>query len=352
MKIAVIGAGASGLLASIIASDWGEVDVYEKNNTAGKKLLLTGSGKCNIGNIDNDIKHYHSSNMDFLKKMKLEEKIKDVKKLLEGFGIILKNKNGYLYPFSEKSSSVKSCLLANARVRGVNFYYDVFVDNIIKNKNKFIINGNTYDKVIITTGGKSYEKTGSDGNGYKLAECFNHNIIKTYPSLVGLKTNTGYEKDLFGVRTTVDLSLYVDGSLVKKESGELQFTKDGLSGICIFNLSRDVNKYLEEKKEQGFIIIDKGNNLVRKLLLPKMKKETYDNLSSEILEKDSNESLIIQLADTCAYTNNMKLTSDYKSKQGIKDKKKSASEKFSSITKENTILVNVVNNEKTNKSAS
>ena len=77
MKIAIIGAGASGLLASIIASDWGEVDVYEKNNTAGKKLLLTGSGKCNIGNIDNDIKHYHSSNMDLFKKMKLEEKIKE-----------------------------------------------------------------------------------------------------------------------------------------------------------------------------------------------------------------------------------------------------------------------------------
>ncbi len=248
MKIAIIGAGASGLLASIIASDCGYVDVYEKNNTAGKKLLLTGSGKCNIGNIDNDIKHYHSSNMEVLKKMKLEEKIKDVKKTLEDFGIILKNKNGYLYPYSEKSSSVKSGLLANARVRGVNFYYDVFVDNIIKNKNKFIINGKSYDKVIITTGGKSYEKTGSDGYGYKLAECFNHNIIKTYPSLVGLKTNTGYEKDLFGVRTTVDLSLYVDDSLVKKESGELQFTKDGLSGICIFNLSRDVNKYLEENK--------------------------------------------------------------------------------------------------------
>ena len=205
MKIAIIGAGASGLLASIIASDCGYVDVYEKNNTAGKKLLLTGSGKCNIGNIDNDIKHYHSSNMEVLKKMKLEEKIKDVIKTLDGFGIILKNKNGYLYPYSEKGSSVKSCLLANARVRGVNFYYGVFVDNIIKNKNKFIINDNTYDKVIITTGGKSYEKTGSDGYGYKLAECFNHNIIKTYPSLVGLKTNTGYEKDLFGVRTTVDL---------------------------------------------------------------------------------------------------------------------------------------------------
>ena len=248
MKVAIIGAGASGLLASIIASDWCDVDVYEKNNTAGKKLILTGSGKCNIGNIDNDIKHYHSSNMEALEKIITEEKVKDVRKLLEDFGIVLKNKNGYLYPYSEKSSSVKSGLLANARVRGVNFYYDVFVDNIIKNKDKFIINGKTYGKVIITTGGKSYEKTGSDGYGYKLAKSFNHNIIKTYPSLVGLKTNTGYEKDLFGVRTTVDLSLYVDGSLVKKESGELQFTKDGLSGICIFNLSRDVKRYLEEEK--------------------------------------------------------------------------------------------------------
>ena len=148
------------------------------------------------------------------------------------------------------------------------------------------------------------------------------------------------------------ITVYIDKAENKDKYKDVQDIQKKSEIDIVNRLIDEINKYLSEKKEQGFIIIDQGNKLVRKLLLPKMKKETYDNLSSEILEKDSNESLIIQLADTCAYTNNMKLTSDYKSKQGIRDKKKAASEKFSSITKENTILVNVVNNEKDNEIAS
>ena len=148
------------------------------------------------------------------------------------------------------------------------------------------------------------------------------------------------------------ITVYIDKAEYKDKYKDVQDIQKKSEIDIVNRLIDEINKYLSEKKEQGFIIIDQGNKLVRKLLLPKMKKETYDNLSSEILEKDSNESLIIQLADTCAYTNNMKLTSDYKSKQGIRDKKKAASEKFSSITKENTILVNVVNNEKDNEIAS
>lgn len=146
--------------------------------------------------------------------------------------------------------------------------------------------------------------------------------------------------------------VYIDKAEYKDKYKDVQDMQQESEIAIVNKLIDEINKYLEEKKEQGFIIIDQGNKLVKKLLLPKMKETTYENLSSEILEKDSNESLIIQLADTCAYTNNMKLTSDYKIRHNIKDKRKAASEKFSNITKENIILVNVVNDEEDNEIAS
>lgn len=148
------------------------------------------------------------------------------------------------------------------------------------------------------------------------------------------------------------ITVYIDKAEYKDKYKDVQDMQKESEIAIVNKLIDEINKYLEEKKEQGFIIIDQGNKLVRELLLPKMKEETYENLSSEILEKDSSESLIIQLADTCAYTNNMKLTSDYKIRYNIKDKRKAASEKFSNITKENTILVNVVNDEEYNEIAS
>lgn len=247
MKVAIIGAGVSGLIAGIVESKNNEVYIFDKNSTSCKKLLLTGSGKCNIGNIDNDIKHFHSSNTDKLKSIMTSEKIKDGKLFLESLGLVLKSKNGYLYPYSEKASSVKSLLESVCLYNKVKFLYNFNITDIKRKDNKFIINDMYFDKVIITTGGKSYKNTGSDGSGYNLAKSFNHNIIDTYPSLVSLKTNTGYEKDLAGVRCSAVLDLYVDGKFIKQEVGELQFTKDGISGIAIFNLSRHIKMYVENK---------------------------------------------------------------------------------------------------------
>lgn len=247
MKVAIIGAGVSGLVSAIIESKCNEVYIFEKNNTCCKKLLLTGSGKCNIGNEDNNICHYHSSNMDKLKSIINNKTINDARLFLESLGLVIKNKNGYLYPFSEKASSVKSLLENICLNNKVNFLYNSNINTIKKINDKFVINDMYFDKVIITTGGKSYEKTGSDGSGYNLAKSFNHNIIDPYPSLVGFKTNTGYEKMLAGIRCSAVLSLYVDKKFIKQETGELQFTKDGISGIAIFNLSRHIKKYLENK---------------------------------------------------------------------------------------------------------
>ena len=245
MRIAIIGAGPAGLAAAKIISKKNQVVVFEKNSDAGKKLLLTGSGRCNIGNTNNDLSKYHSSNNELIKKIINDKNFDKVNNFFKEIGLVLKDKNGYLYPYSEKSSSVLSCLKNSL---DVDFRFNTYVENIKRKDNKFIINGEVFDKVIITTGGLSYPKTGSTGEGFSLAKDFGHKVTNLNPSLMALETSTGLEKEWTGIRCEANVSSYIDESKIKEEHGELQLTSFGLSGICIFNLSRDIRLALNEEK--------------------------------------------------------------------------------------------------------
>ncbi len=245
MKVAIIGAGPAGLVAAKFISKENKVVVFDGNNDAGKKLLLTGSGRCNIGNTNNDLSKYHSSNNELIKKIINDKNLDKLNNFFKEIGLVLKNKNGYLYPYSEKSSSVLSCLKSSL---DVDFRFNTYIENIKRKDNKFIINKEVFDKVIITTGGLSYPKTGSTGEGFYLAKAFGHKVTNLNPSLMALETKTGLEKEWSGIRCEVNASSYIDGNKIKKEHGELQLTSFGLSGICIFNLSRDIRLALNEEK--------------------------------------------------------------------------------------------------------
>ena len=235
MKIIVIGGGASGIVASIFAKrDNNEVIVIEKNSKCLKKLLITGNGKCNYFNDDFSFEHYYSNSNDlsFIN----DSNKRRILDFISSIGVIPRVKNGYYYPNSNQSYSVHNSLLKEASLRGVNIVYDCKVLNIVKKDNGFIVSTNNgdyrCDKVIISTGGKSYPKTGSEGDGYLFGESLGHKVIPVIPSLVGLVSNDKFIKSLSGVRCDACVSL---GS--KSEIGEVQFTDYGLSGICIFNLS-------------------------------------------------------------------------------------------------------------------
>lgn len=248
MRYAIIGGGPSGLAASINLAKKGEVVIFERNLKMGKKLLLTGAGKCNIGNTNNDLNKYHSSSDALVEELVSNTNIKLVHEFINDCGIVLKNKNGYLYPFSESASSVLSCLENKAKSMGVKFRFDTLISDVTRNSDKFIINGEEFDALVVATGGLSYKKTGSDGIGYNILKKMGHTINNLSPSLVYVKTNLGIEELLKGIRVSARVSLLVDDSLVKEEEGEVQFISGGLSGICIFNLSRDINKYLSDNK--------------------------------------------------------------------------------------------------------
>lgn len=253
MKILVIGCGASGIVTSIFSkNNDNEVIVLEKNSKPMKKLLLTGNGKCNYFNDDFSFEHYYSDNLDFVKSIINDKNKEKTLDFFESIGVVPKIKNGYYYPNSLQAYSVYNSLLKESSLRGVNIIYDTTVLNIVK-KDKFIVSTNNgdfiCDKVVISTGGKSYSKTGSSGDGYLIGKSFGHSVNDIYPGLVQLVSPDKFIKDLSGVRSDVCVSLLCNGNVIKSEVGEVQFTDYGLSGICIFNLSNYVGKLLHIGKK-------------------------------------------------------------------------------------------------------
>ena len=249
MDVFVIGGGASGLTAAIKASESGaHVTILERNSICGKKLLLTGNARCNYYNENQDIKFYHSNNIEIFKEI-FENKKDDILKFFDELGIIPNIVNGYYYPYSNRSDAVVNALLSKIKSLNIEIKTEQKVINIEK-KDKFIITTEKEkfyaDKVIISTGSKSYPKTGSDGIGYNLVKKLGHTTTEILPSLVMLEGDEKFYKDLKGVRSNVKLTLKENNKTIKEETGEVQFTDYGISGICTFNLSGIIAKGLNE----------------------------------------------------------------------------------------------------------
>lgn len=252
----IVGAGAAGIMcASAIKMNNSSLNILllEKNDKLGKKLSMTGNGRCNLGNIDTSINNYFSSsNLDEFKNILIENKYLDyIKKI----GILIKEDDNRLYPYSNQAITVCKSFERYLEYLNVKIKYNYEVLNIKKDNDIFIINGDIKARnVVIATGGMSYPKTGSTGIGYEILKGFGHKIEPIYPSLTYLNTNYKYIKDLAGVRCDAIVNLSVDGLIEDSQEGQVQFTCDALSGICVFNLSRDVAKYLKENKKVKLIL--------------------------------------------------------------------------------------------------
>lgn len=269
--VTIIGAGASGVMCALALKEKDKnlkVLLLEKNDKLGKKLSITGNGRCNLGNINTGISNFNSlsslsdfkekleiKNFDFLSFLDNSCSLKNYYDYLMHFGVLITNEKGCLYPYSMQAISVcksfERCLdYLNVDIK---YNYDVF--KVTKENECFMVNDEIISKkVVVATGGKSYPKTGSTGKGYNILKSFGHTITDLYPSLTQLKTNYKYIKDLQGVRINAVVNLSVDGLIKSQEEGQVQFTKDALSGICIFNLSRNVGKYIKENKKVKIII--------------------------------------------------------------------------------------------------
>ena len=259
MNVYVIGAGSSGLTCAIVLARRGfKVYVIEQNNKIGKKLLLTGNGRCNYWNENQEITKYHSKDLDIFKIIYNNTK-EEVLPFFQSIGIMPRINNGYYYPCSNQAISVVNALVATAKNLKVQFITEEKVLNlkkttkweIITDKNKYLA-----DKVVLAMGSKAYLKN-DIYNGYELIKKLGHNLTSIYPALVPLIGDNNFLKDLAGVRSEVILNLYIDKQLKAQEFGEVQFTDRGISGICSFNLSGMINESIAKEKT-----VEIGINLV------------------------------------------------------------------------------------------
>ena len=247
MKTAVVGAGPAGLIAAATAAAGSDVTLFERNEKPGKKLYITGKGRCNVTNL--------CSPREFLEKVVRNPKFlysaiytftpEDTVNLIETNGVKTKTERGNrVFPASDKASDVTKALVSNAMKAGVRFVYEHVVSLSRKDGLfRLITSGAEYffDKVILACGGVSYPSTGSNGDGFKLAESMGHTVTKLYPALVpvnfceDVKSLQGLS--LKNVKVTVS-----DGRKSESLFGEMLFTSRGASGPVVLSLSSLINR--------------------------------------------------------------------------------------------------------------
>jgi len=247
-KTIVIGGGASGMMAAISASRLGSrVTVLEQRDQIGKKILVTGNGKCNFTNLIQEDTCYRSETAGFSKAALSQFNVEDTISFFRELGMGVKEKNGYCYPFSGQASTVLFVLKKELERLRVTVKTEAEVVEIQKKgKNFFCIlkDGSSVlgNQVILCTGSAAYFKNGAARNGYRLAEGLGHHLIPVLPALCPILGTDEYQKgvlkEMAGVRTEGMVSLFVDQQILKKERGELQLTVYGLSGIPVFQFSR------------------------------------------------------------------------------------------------------------------
>lgn len=256
-RVIVIGGGASGLMAAVAAARQGaKVTLIEKNRQAGKKLLVTGNGRCNFTNRRQEPSCYRSEHPELIEKVLKAFSMEDTVAFFEELGILVKDRNGYLYPGSGQASSIADVLrLEVQRLAGRHLIKEAYNTEVLaveKEKELFKVRteGWTYEgeAVILACGSEAAPKTGSTGDGYRFARELGHEIIKPLPALTGVYARESDRGTLAGIRMDAKVTLCIGGKICITEEGEVQFASYGLSGIPVFQLSRFVSRALEEGK--------------------------------------------------------------------------------------------------------
>ncbi len=258
--VLIIGAGASGIMAALAARmNKAKTILLEKNNRIGKKILVTGNGRCNYTNALLSEEDYN--NPGFVSQVFSQFGSNETMDFFESLGIIPKIEDeGKVFPLSEQASSFLDVFLYELNKRDVLVELNQEVISIVKKKNYFIVNTSTNqrfsaNKVVLSTGGKAMPLTGSTGSGYDLVKPMGHQISPVFPALVKLKLNSPYLKQLSGVKINSQVDLLLGDKTVQTEYGDILFTNYGISGPTILSLSRKANELLSLGKKVSVRVI-------------------------------------------------------------------------------------------------
>lgn len=290
-KIIVIGGGAAGMLASIYAAKNGhEVTVYEKNEKLGKKLYITGKGRCNITNAaDMETLFEHVvTNKKFLYSAFYGFTNQDMIAFLKELGLQTKIERGdRVFPASDKSNDVIKVLQAEMEHLGVSIKLNHEVTEVLVEDGRYqgvMVKGKQKPVrsscVIITTGGFSYQTTGSTGDGYRFARKMGHTVTDIQPALVPLVIKQSFCKEMQGLSLrNVEVTIKQGKKQVYQNFGEMLFTHYGVSGPLILSASSFLDKYIKQKKELA-LSID---------LKPALSEEQLDDRIIRDFEKNRNK---------------------------------------------------------------
>ena len=290
-RIAIIGAGASGLVCAIEASRKGHsVTLFEKNSKVGRKILATGNGKCNITNEKISLERYHGESPSFAKEALRRFDTFTCKSFFRSLGLEMREgEEGRLYPMSHQASSVVDMLLHEVRALHVNILLESEVAKIEKKGAEFVLHVNekahTFDACVIATGSVAMPNLGSSGSGYGFAKTLGHSVIEPYPSLVQFVCDEPHLKEVSGVKMDATVELYIANQKAQSVQGDLLFTAYGLSGSAILDLSRKASHALVQG-ESVDVMLD---------LLPNLSREALTSLFQKRLAIGKEKSLSLWL---------------------------------------------------------
>lgn len=249
-QIVIIGGGAAGMVAAILAARNGaHVTVLERMQRVGKKLLATGNGRCNLANRRLDSNHYHGLRPEFVEEVFAQFGLDKTLAFFDALGVSVQEEDeGKLFPSSQQASSVLDVLRYEMAQLGVEEVCAAAVHSIQPQRNGFLCvcgNGQTFEagRVVVCAGGKSAPNLGSNGGGHKLAHALGHTLVEPFPALVQVRLDAPYLKSISGVGVQGKAQIWVNGKLKGTETGELLFAKYGISGTAILQLSRAISEH-------------------------------------------------------------------------------------------------------------
>jgi predicted Rossmann fold flavoprotein len=294
IRVGIIGGGPAGIMAAGPAAGRGhDVTLIEKNKQLGKKLFITGKGRCNITNASPIDEFFDNiiSNREFLYSSLYTFDNEAIIRLLESYGLHTKVERGNrVFPESDKSSDVIKAFQKYLDHMGAEVLLNSRVSHVYMEDNAFMVVLTTgekmqFDRLVIATGGASYPATGSEGDGYKMAKAFGHTVTELKPSLVPIELEESWLKDLMGLSLkNVTLRAYNGKKLIHEEFGEMIFTHFGISGPIVLTMSNHINRL----KNKPVLTLD---------LKPALDDETLDNRLLRDFQEYTNKQLKNALND-------------------------------------------------------
>lgn len=244
-KVAIIGGGAAGLMAAITAvKSEAAVEVFEQNDRVGKKILASGNGRCNISNINLSRHDYFGEHPDFVDFALSQFDFNRFKKFCSTIGLLLNTKeDGRTYPLSDEARSVVLALEAYADSLGIIFHFEQSIRRVEKRESHFTLHTDekiyrNFASILIATGSEAAPQLGGNADGYTFALGFGHTVKPAYPSLVALELDSPYPAKMSGTKQFARVTLYIDGKARESVQGDILFTRYGISGFAILDISQ------------------------------------------------------------------------------------------------------------------